>query len=168
MTPDGRPAPGNPYGTLVWSYGHRNVQGLAWDRAGRRYAAELGQDSPDEVNRIQPGQNYGWPVVEGTGGEPRYTDPEVTWSPDQASPSGAAISGGSLWVATLRGERLWQVPLAADGAAGNPVSHLSGDFGRLRAVARAPDCSLWLTTGNRDGRGAPRPGDDKILVIPLR
>ena len=95
MTPAGAPAPGNPAGTLAWSYGHRNVQGLAWDQDGRMYAAELGQDSFDEVNRIERGRNYGWPAVEGTGGEPRYTDPEVTWSPEQASPSGAAIAAAA-------------------------------------------------------------------------
>jgi glucose/arabinose dehydrogenase len=168
MTPSGKPAPDNPSGTLVWSYGHRNVQGLAWDTDGRLYAAELGQDSFDEVNRIERGRNYGWPEVEGRGGEPRFTDPEVTWSPSQASPSGAAIASGSMWVAALRGERLWQVPLAADGTTQRPTAHFSGEFGRLRAVARAPDGSLWCATSNTDGRGSPRPGDDKILVIPLR
>ena len=169
MTPDGRPAPGNPFGTLVWSYGHRNVEGLAWDAAGRMYATEFGQDRFDEINRIVKGRNYGWPEVEGAGGHERgYTDPEVTWTPDQASPSGAAIAAGSLWVVALRGERLWQVPLGPAGQVGAPAAHFTGQFGRLRAVVRAPDGSLWVTTNNRDGRGSPRPGDDKILVIPLR
>ena len=168
MNPDGTPAPGNPFGTLVWSYGHRNVQGLAWDREGRLYAAELGQDSFDEVNRIERGRNYGWPVVEGSGGGARYADPEVTWAPEQASPSGAAIAAGSLWIASLRGARLWQVPLTAAGRAGTPSAHFAGEFGRLRAVVRAPDGALWCTTSNKDGRGTPQPHDDKILVIPLR
>jgi glucose/arabinose dehydrogenase len=168
MTPDGRPAPGNPFGTLVWTYGHRNVQGMAWDEAGRMYATEFGQNRFDEINRIEKGRNYGWPVVEGTGGGGRYADPELTWSPDQASPSGATIAAGSLWVAALRGERLWQVPLARTGEVGVPVAHFAGDYGRLREVVRAPDGSLWCTTSNRDGRGNPSPDDDKILVIPLR
>jgi glucose/arabinose dehydrogenase len=168
MTPDGRAAPGNPFGTLVWSLGHRNVEGLAWDGAGRMYATEFGQDRWDEINRIEKGRNYGWPLVEGAGRDGRYTDPELTWPPDQASPSGAAIAGGSLWVAALRGERLWQIPLGHSGEVGMPVAHFAGDYGRLRAVVRTPGGSLWCTTSNRDGRGNPGPGDDKILVIPLR
>jgi glucose/arabinose dehydrogenase len=168
MTPDGRPAAGNPFGTLVWSYGHRNVEGMAWDGAGRMYATEFGQDRFDEINRIEKGRNYGWPLTEGADGDGRYTDPGITWPTDQASPSGAAIAGGSLWVAALRGERLWQIPLGRSGELGAPVAHFTGDYGRLRAVVRAPDGSLWCTTSNRDGRGNPGPGDDKILVIPLR
>jgi glucose/arabinose dehydrogenase len=152
MTPDGRPAPGNPFGTLVWTYGHRNVQGMAWDSAGRMYATELGQNRFDEINRIQKGHNYGWPVVEGAGHDGRYTDPQVTWPTEEASPSGAAIAAGSLWVAALRGERLWQVPLDRTGAVGKPVAHFTGEFGRLRAVVRAPDGSL----GYHEQPGRPR------------
>jgi Glucose / Sorbosone dehydrogenase len=98
----------------------------------------------------------------------RYSDPALTWPTDQASPSGAAIAGGSLWVAALRGERLWQIPLGRSGELGAPAAHFTGDYGRLRAVVRAADGSLWCTTSNRDGRGSPGSGDDKILVIPLR
>jgi glucose/arabinose dehydrogenase len=168
MTPDGTPAPGNPFGTLVWTYGHRNVEGMAWDGAGRMYATEFGQDRFDEINRIEKGRNYGWPLIEGAGNDGRHADPALTWTTDQASPSGAAIAGGSLWVAALPGERLWQIPLGRSGELGVPVAHFAGDYGRLRAVARAPDGSLWCTTSNRDGRGSPGSGDDKILVIPLR
>jgi glucose/arabinose dehydrogenase len=165
MTPDGRPAPGNPFGTLVWTYGHRNVQGLAWDGDGRMYATELGQNRFDEINRIRKGHNYGWPVIEGAGHDGRYTDPELTWPTEEASPSGAAIAAGSLWVAALRGMRLWQVPLDHTGAVGKPVALFTGEFGRLREVVRAPDGSLWFTTSNRDGRGNPGPDDDMILVL---
>jgi glucose/arabinose dehydrogenase len=165
MTPDGRPAPGNPFGTLVWTYGHRNVEGMAWDGAGRMYVTEFGQNRFDEINRIQKGHNYGWPLVEGAGGGGRYTDPELTWPTEAASPSGAAIAAGSFWAAALRGERLWQVPLDRTGALGRPSAHFTGEFGRLRAVVRAPDGSLWFTTSNRDGRGSPEPDDDKILVM---
>jgi glucose/arabinose dehydrogenase len=165
MTPDGRPAPGNPFGTLVWTYGHRNVQGIAWDSDGRMYASEFGQNRFDEVNRIRKGHNYGWPVVEGAGHDQAYTDPELTWPTEEASPSGAAIADGSLWVAALRGMRLWQVPLDHAGAVGRPVALFTGEFGRLREVVRAPDGSLWFTTSNRDGRGNPGPDDDMILVL---
>jgi glucose/arabinose dehydrogenase len=167
MTLDGRPAPGNPFGSLVWTYGHRNVQGLAWDSRGRMFATEFGQDRFDEINRIEKGHNYGWPVVEGFGGDRRrYTQPLLTWTTGEASPSGLAYARGSLWAAALRGRRLWQVPLSATGRVGRPGAHFTGRYGRLRAVVTAPDGSLWVSTSNRDGRGDPRPGDDRILVIP--
>jgi glucose/arabinose dehydrogenase len=168
MTLEGKPAPGNPYGTLVWSYGHRNVQGLAWDDQGRMFASEFGQDRFDEINRILPGHDYGWPVVEGFGGDrKRYTPPLLTWTTDEASPSGLAYDRGSLWAGALGGTRLWQVPLTSAGTVGRPVARFKGTYGRLRAVARAPDGSLWVSTSNRDSRGAPQPGDDRILVVPV-
>ncbi|RZU49106.1 glucose/arabinose dehydrogenase [Krasilnikovia cinnamomea] len=164
LTPDGDPAPGNPGGKPVWSLGHRNVQGLAWSADGTMYATEFGQNRFDEVNLIRPGANYGWPEVEGTSGDSRYVNPLVTWSTEEASPSGAAIAGDTLYVAALRGQRLWTVPLRG----GPPRAELVGRYGRLRTVAVAPDGALWLTTSNRDGRGDPRPGDDRILRFPAR
>jgi aldose sugar dehydrogenase len=167
MTPDGEPAPGNPFpGSPVYSYGHRNVQGLAWDDAGRMFASELGQNRRDEVNRIEKGANYGWPEVEGTGGGKRFRDPLVTWPTSQASPSGAAIAGDTLFVAALRGERLWKVPLDGTGGTGEPAAVLAGAYGRLRHVAVASDGALWVLTSNRDGRGDPAPDDDRILRFP--
>ncbi|WP_083897836.1 PQQ-dependent sugar dehydrogenase [Nocardia vinacea] len=168
LTPDGAPAPGNPTsGSPVYSLGHRNVQGLAWDRAGRFFAAEFGQNAFDEVNLIEPGRNYGWPIVEGKGGTDRgFTDPQVIWRPSEASPSGIAISGDTLYVAALRGERLWTVPLH-DGTLGTPQTQLP-DLGRLRTVTIAPDGALWLTTSNTDGRGDVRAGDDRIIRFPAR
>jgi glucose/arabinose dehydrogenase len=170
LTPDGDPAPGNPRpGSPVYSLGHRNVQGLAWDAQGRLFASEFGQNTFDEVNLIQPGRNYGWPEVEGNGDTDggRYTNPLVTWGTDEASPSGAAIVGGTLYVAALRGERLWTVPLRGD-RLGEPRAELRDRYGRLRTVERAPDGSLWATTSNRDGRGDTRDGDDRILRFPAR
>lgn len=167
MTEDGAPAPGNPFGTLVYSYGHRNVQGLAWDPAGRLYASEFGSSSHDEVNLIKAGGNYGWPEVEGRGSDPGFINPIVTWRTSAASPSGMAYAKGSLWVGALQGKRLWQVPLGEDGSAGTPVARFKGTYGRLRAVTPAPDGTLWVGTSNHDGRGDPRPGDDRILSVPL-
>lgn len=167
MTEDGAPAPGNPFGTLVYSYGHRNVQGLAWDPAGRLYASEFGAQSYDEVNLIKAGGNYGWPEVEGVGSDPAFINPIVTWSTSEASPSGMAYAKGSLWVGALQGRRLWQVPLGQDGSAGTPVAHFDDTYGRLRAVTTAPDGTLWVGTSNHDSRGDPRDGDDRILSVPL-
>jgi glucose/arabinose dehydrogenase len=168
ITADGEPAPDNPFGNPVYSYGHRNVQGLAWDDEGNLYATEFGQDEFDEVNLIEPGGNYGWPEVEGAGGGDEYVDPLLTWSPAEASPSGAAVAGGSLWVAALRGERLWEVPLTGDDGVGEPVDHHQGEYGRLRTVVTAPGGDgLWLTTSNLDGVGDPADGGDRVLRVPL-
>ena len=95
----------------MWSLGHRNVQGLAWDERGRMWASEFGQNTWDELNRIVPGGNYGWPEVEGRAGGDEFVDPVRQWRTDEASPSGIAVAGGSVFMAGLRGERLWQIPL---------------------------------------------------------
>ncbi|TQS26862.1 sorbosone dehydrogenase family protein [Microbispora sp. KK1-11] len=165
MTADGRPAPGNPFGSLVWTYGHRNVQGLAWDDRGHMYATEFGQNTYDEINLIEKGRNYGWPEVEGVGRRPGYTDPLLTWPTAEASPSGLAYARGALWAAALRGERLWRVPVDAPGRVGRPAALYTGEYGRLRAVTAAPDGTVWVSTSNRDGRGTPRDGDDRLLVV---
>ncbi len=168
MRPDGGvPASGNPFpGSLVYSLGHRNVQGLAWDAQGRLYAAEFGQNTWDEVNQIVAGGNYGWPTVEGRSNDARFRNPIVVWSTAEASPSGATVDGATLYVAALRGQRLWSVPLDGAGGAGTPVALLQGRYGRLRTVERAPDGSLWVSTSNRDGRGTPAADDDRVLRFP--
>jgi glucose/arabinose dehydrogenase len=167
MQPNGTVPPGNPFAnSLVYSLGHRNVQGLAWDTQGRLFATEFGQNTWDEVNQIVAGGNYGWPTVEGTGTNPNFRNPIVQWSTAEASPSGAAIANSTLFAAALRGARLWTVPLTASGGAGTPVAELQGQFGRLRTVAVGPDGWLWVTTSNRDGRGNPAPSDDRVLRFP--
>jgi glucose/arabinose dehydrogenase len=171
VTPSGKVPRGNPFsGSPVYSMGHRNVQGLAWDRSGRLWATEFGQDQFDEINLIRKGGNYGWPVVEGNGDTQggRFRNPLVTWTPAEASPSGAAIVGSTLNVGALRGQRLWQVPLRGT-RTGTPRAAFEGRYGRIRTIVRAPGGrSLWITTSNRDGYGAPRSGDDRILRVSIR
>jgi glucose/arabinose dehydrogenase len=166
ITADGEPAPGNPDpDSPVWSLGHRNVQGLAWDDEGRLWASEFGDSEWDELNLIEEGGNYGWPRVEGTGGGPDFVDPQLVWPVEQASPSGLAYAGGHLWMAGLRGQRLWRIRVSANGRATRPQAYFTEEYGRLRTVASAPDGLLWLTTSNRDGRGTPTPADDRIIRV---
>ncbi|KRE21089.1 hypothetical protein ASG80_15135 [Agromyces sp. Soil535] len=167
MTPTGRPAPGNPFGNYTWSFGHRNSQGLAWDAAGEMWAAEFGQNTWDELNRITPGANYGWPLVEGQAGDPRFVDPVMQWSTAEASPSGLAIVGDTLFLAALRGERLWSIAPATSGAALSSTPWFVGELGRLRDVTAGPDGELWFIGNNTDGRGVPSPGDDKLFRVRL-
>ncbi|GAA3697798.1 PQQ-dependent sugar dehydrogenase [Arthrobacter ginkgonis] len=156
---DGTPAPGNPFGNAVHSFGHRNVQGLAWDGHGRLWASEFGPDRDDELNLVRAGDNHGWPLVTGTHPAAGTIPAVHVWSSTaDASPSALAILGGTAYVACLRGQRLWRLPLpepgteydaggrlpgAADFLRGNAAA---GGFGRLRDVAVAPDGTLWLAT----------------------
>ena len=166
LNPDGSIPADNPFdGSPVFSYGHRNVQGLAFDEDGNLWASEFGQNTWDEINLIQAGQNYGWPVVEGVGGDDRFVDPVAQWSTDEASPSGIAFVRDTVFMAALRGERLWQIPVQ-DGTAGSPADFAVGEFGRLRHAEVAPDGSLWVLTNNT-ARGTPREGDDRILRVTL-
>ena len=158
---EGKPAPGNPTeGSPVWSLGHRNVQGLGWDEQGRMFASEFGADDWDELNLIEPGANYGWPQVEGAGGGDEFVDPVEQWPPAQASPSGITVTDDAVYLAALRGQSLWRVPL--DG--GDPARLLEGEYGRLRDVVLAPDGRLWLLTSNTF-RGEPTAQDDRIIAV---
>ncbi|MCT2588037.1 PQQ-dependent sugar dehydrogenase [Actinophytocola gossypii] len=170
VRPDGSIPEDNPSGTAVYSTGHRNVQGIAFGPDGTAYASELGHRTWDEVNVLRAGVDYGWPETEGTDGD-TGEPPIFTLHPDEASPSGIAYAGGSLWMGALGGQRLWQLPVDGTEATGDPIAHYAGDYGRIRTVEVAPDGALWITTSNTDGAtwgGAdPRPGDDRILRIEL-
>jgi len=166
MTPEGEPAPGNPFGdSVVYSYGHRNVQGLAWDAKQRLWAAEFGQNTWDELNQIKPGDNYGWPVVEGRSDDAQYHNPVAQWRTEEASPSGIAYAEGSIWMAGLRGKRLWRIPLEGTGTSADPQAFLTDRYGRLRTVVAADGDKLWLMTSETDGRGTPEQGDDRIMEL---
>lgn len=163
MTPDGAVPASNPFdGSYIYSYGHRNPQGITWDDDGKMYSSEFGQNTWDELNIIEAGGNYGWPHVEGIAEEGGYIDPVQQWEPSEASPSGMTIAGESIWIANLRGERLKEIPLSNLTEA---TDHWVGEHGRLRDVALTPDGLLWVLTNNTDGRGDPSPGNDHILEI---
>lgn len=159
----------NPFGNAVYSYGHRNPQGLAWDTRGRLWATEHGRSGVrsgyDEINLIEKGKNYGWPVIEGD--ETRlgmerpmaHSGSKTTWAP-----AGLSIVRDNLLFAGLRGESLYTGEIKT-GQVGNVRSQLRGEFGRLRAVRLAPDGFIYILTSNRDGRGEARPGDDKIIKL---
>jgi glucose/arabinose dehydrogenase len=165
MTPDGVAPADNPDpATLVYSLGHRNPQGLAWDVDGRLWAAEFGQDTWDEFNAIEPGANYGWPIVEGVASDTRFVNPVYQWATDDASPSGLAYVRGTFFLAALKGETVWSID-AGDGVTVAPW--FTGRYGRIRDAVPGPDGSLWMLTSNTDGRGSPQPGDDKLLQIQL-
>jgi glucose/arabinose dehydrogenase len=167
LTLDGEPAPDNPFGTAVYSWGHRNVEGITFDDRGRLWASEFGDSTWDELNLITSGGNYGWPEVEGvgSGSDSAFVNPVEVWTPENNSPSGLTYWEGSLWMAGLRGETLWEIPLEGR-KTGEPVPHFQGEYGRLRTVEVTADGSgLLLATSNTDGRGQPNDGDDRLLLV---
>lgn len=162
MTTAGEPVEGNPFDSLVFSMGHRNPQGLAFDSEGRLWASEFGQGSTDELNLIEAGNNYGWPICEGDCNEEGMTNPKQTWSTAEASPSGLAIVGSTAFMAALRGQRLWRIELNGT-EVGETTDHFNGDFGRLRSVAAVPgENAIWIGTSNSDNNGSGDP--DEILI----
>jgi glucose/arabinose dehydrogenase len=185
VTLDGQPAPGNPFGTRIWSYGHRNPQGMTFAPDGSLYITEHGPSDNDEVNRIEAGRNYGWPAVrgrcDGDAGSAEVAfcsansvaEPMAIWTPTIA-PAGLAYYDSplipefrrSLLFATLKDATLYRLALSADGRSVTSTEKLFvRDFGRLRAILVAPDGSVYLGTSNRDGRGTAMPSDDRIIRI---
>lgn len=159
----------NPFQNPVYSYGHRNPQGLAWDNAGRLFSTEHGRSGIrsgyDEINQIEMGANYGWPesegdtVREGTTGPLRHSGAFTTWAP-----ASARFHSGSLFFGGLRGEALYEAVLEGE-AVTEVRTHLEGEYGRIRTVTVGPDGALYITTSNRDGRGRPEAGDDRIIRL---
>jgi glucose/arabinose dehydrogenase len=165
ITPDGGPAPGNPDpSSPIWTLGHRNVQGLAFDDDNNLWASEFGASTFDELNLIRKGGNYGWPTFEGRGDDADFVNPQVVWDTSEASPSGLAYLDGQLWLGALQGERLWRIDVR-NGRATQPTDFFVGRYGRLRTVVVAPDGKLWVSTSNRDGQATPGPDDDQIIVV---
>ncbi len=169
LTPEGAAAPGNPFGTAVWSYGHRNPQGLAWDSAGRLWQTEHGRSGAlsglDEINIIKAGANYGWPDIEGDETQSGMTVPvRHSGASDTWAPASLVYLNGSLFFGGLRGEALYEAVLDGDHVA-ELKEHFKNEFGRIRTVRIGPDGMLYLTTSNRDDRGSPNTGDDKIIKV---
>ena len=143
----------------MYSLGHRNVQGLAWDSAGRLWASEFGPDVDDELNLIVAGGNYGWPEVTGAPHRAGLLDAKVVWpSTSESSPSGLEIVGDTAYLGALRGQRLWAVPLNGE-FAGDPVGYFTRVYGRIRDVSLAPDGRLWVPSNNKN--------PDFVLVLQL-
>jgi glucose/arabinose dehydrogenase len=167
MTTAGKPAPGNPVkNSLVWSSGHRNVQGLAWDASKRMYASESAQKTVGELNLIQKAKNYGWPKAEGDSPNAKFTGPLVSWPIADSYCSGVAVLERMIASACLLGERVWLVNTTGNGTViGQPTSVLTGEYGRLRALVAAPDGSLWVATSNQEDGGDPGADDDRLIRL---
>ncbi len=168
VTNEGKVVLGNPFNNLIYSYGHRNVQGLTWDSNGNLWTTEHGRSGVlsglDELNLIQIGKNYGWPDIEGdkpaNGMEtPKKNSGSSTWAP-----SGAAFLGNSVFFAGLRGQALYQAVIE-NGNVIEVKEHFKNNFGRIRDVVLGPDGFLYITTSNKDGRGNPGNDDDKIIRV---
>ena len=163
VTDTGEPAPGNPFTTRIYSYGHRNPQGLAWDSTGQLWATEHGNSTHDEVNKIIKGENYGWPTIQGSEKQtglltPALESGTITWAP-----GGALIDGKYLFFTGLRGESLYRVDLSSPSF--TLEQFFKNKYGRIRDIVKGPDGRYYLATSNRDGRGAVQDRDDKIIKV---
>lgn len=171
VTDEGKPASGNPFGNLVYSYGHRNPQGIAWDENGNFWETEHGPSGGslgtgnDEINFIDNGKNYGWPEIQGDQTREgmvmpiKNSTPQVAWAP-----AGAAFTGNSFFFGGLRGQTLYEA-IIENNQITDFKEHFKGKYGRIREVILGPDNMLYITTSNRDGRGIPKPEDDRIIKI---
>lgn len=172
MNDDGSTPNDNPFSNLVWSYGHRNPQGIAWDDQGRLWAVEHGPSGmdggtgQDELNLIEKGANYGWPVIRGDQSAEGMKQPVVHSGTNETwAPSGMTYADGSLFFAGLRGQSLYQAVIG-EGANVSLKRHFTSQYGRLRAVT-VKDNVLYFSTSNKDGRGTPASADDRIFQAPL-
>jgi glucose/arabinose dehydrogenase len=177
ITDRGQPAPGNPFNNEVYSYGHRNAQGLAWDDQGQLWSTEHGRSGIrsglDELNHIEPGANYGWPNIEGDQQRQGmrtpnlHSGPDVTWAP-----ASLTFLDGSFYFGGLRGSTLYEVRLNTTNQVGRNTAenlelreHFTNQYGRIREVIAGPDNYLYFTTSNSDGRGNPAENDDRLIRV---
>ena len=174
LNPDGTAPRGNPFGSPVYTYGHRNPQGFDWHpTSGQLWASEHGSTGNDEINLIRQGANYGWPTIQGAATMPAMETPLAFFTPAIA-PSGSSFYRGrvvpqfenNLFVGTLRGLHLLRLQL--DGSGSRIVTQerlLDQRYGRIRDVVMGPDGLLYFCTNNRDGRGSPETADDRIARL---
>lgn len=168
LNDDGSVPRDNPFGTAIWSFGHRNPQGLAWDDRGRLWATEHGRSGVlsgfDELNVIEKGKNYGWPTIQGDEKKEGIVTPVINSGSNETwAPSGMVFYDGSLFFAGLRGETLYEARVNETPV--KLIKHFTGKYGRLRSVTLGPDGNLYVLTNNADGRGSPIADDDRIIRV---
>lgn len=163
VTDDGRPAPGNPFNNPVFSYGHRNPQGLVWDDSGQLWATEHGPSAHDELNRIEQGQNYGWPTIQGDQSRSGMQSPVIQSGNNTWAPAGLTYHDGIFYFAGLRGKTLFSFDPTNEQA--GIKEYFSNEYGRLRGLRLGSDNNLYMTTSNHDGRGNPATEDDRIIRV---
>lgn len=160
---DGSKPKDNPISnSYVYSYGHRNPQGIVWTPDGQMYASEHGYQANDEINEIKEGQNYGWPVIEGNEENDNMETPIFTsGSDDTWAPSGIAFKDGIIYSAALRGEGIMKFDVEKD-----EMKKVATKYGRIRDVYIVND-DLYFVSNNTDGRGNPSQNDDKMYKVSL-
>ena len=168
VTDTGKPVLSNPFNNLAYSYGHRNPQGITWDKRGRLWSTEHGrsgiQSGLDELNIIEAGKNYGWPDIQGDQEQAGMVRPVSNSGPTTTwAPAGAAFVDDSLFFAGLRGKTLYEAIVQGDNV--TIKEHFKGEFGRIREVITGPDGMLYITTSNKDGRGSPGSNDDRVIRV---
>lgn len=163
------PASGNPFGNLTFSYGHRNPQGIAWDENNNLWETEHGPSGvwpnccQDELNLIQKGENYGWPIISGNQVQNDMESTIIHSGKDTWAPSGTVYLNGSVFFAGLKGEAIYEAII--NGEKITIKEHLKKELGRVREITVGPDNLLYIATSNRDGRGIPDNDDDKIIRV---
>jgi glucose/arabinose dehydrogenase len=167
LNKDGSVPSDNPFGNYVYSYGHRDPQGITWNPVTKEmYESEHGATQNDEINIIVKGGNYGWPLYQGNESASGYIKPLAVYTDFTLAPSGIAYYNNNLYVAGLRGNQLRKISLSADGNSVTGQEALFTNLGRLREVVEH-DGYLYISTSNRDGRGIPQTNDDKIIRIKI-
>ncbi len=163
---DGSIPPGNPFSNEIYTYGHRNPQGLTWDSKGNLWATEHGPTANDEINVIYSGQNYGWPEITGEETANNMETPTLTSGSNFTwAPAGITYLNGRIYFGGLRSQTLFSINPEEEPL--NTTSKIENIYGRIRIVTKDQNDNLYIGTSNLDGRGNPEGDDDKIVKISL-